>query len=727
MSWRDVKWVFILVVGALLISGGVRANVIEIGSNSDPIEFIAVGDDWQFFRGTEPPSNPPEAWWNDPDFVDTGWETGPSGFGYADSDDATILSDMQNNYVTVYIRKEFTASSVPPDAIVQLVIDYDDGFVAYLNGQEPSGVRRNITGTPTYTSTASSHEAGTPETIELDVAGVLLNEGTNILAIEGHNISYGSTDFSLAPALRAMPDSNVTLTEDTTWLGANTYDLKSTVVVPAGVVLTIEPGCVVQMHSGVGINVYGQLLAEGTESQPISFTRNPGGTTWERIMFVDADDSRLVHCIIEYSDCEGDHKDYYDDDCDEQTPLPLRNYFQAVVAIASHVDMEGCVFQNLPGDSGSPEGDAIAIISDDVDHPGDATANIIGCQFLSIGQGVHTRFSYVLIKDCYFTGHHGDNDDIDLYGESTPPPLVLNNILLNPAHDDMINPTRCSAVIIGNIIGGCDDHGVVLRDKCKPIMINNLIYNCSSAGIAVQNQCDALLVNNTIVNCGRGIRFFDHTGRHGPPYCLFPGSGKATIVNCIIWDCPTSLLLTDTSYSEENSQATVRFCNIEGGLGSTSVAAGSTLAWDDESNIDEDPLFADVAGADFHLKSVNGRWNPAVNEWVVDAVNSPCIDTGEPGPANEEYVDWREELWPHGGLVNMGVYGGTPEASMSGDPAGNIADLNHDDSVGEADLLLFTEDWPILQVLLDTDLDRNGTVNLWDFAIILQEWRWRKL
>ncbi len=726
MSSGDVKCVFILVVGAMLVSGGVRAEVIEIGSEA--IEFIAVGDEWQYFKGVVAPSDPADAWTKIgfDHSAGAGWLTGYSGFGYGDGDDETILDDMRGNYRTVYIRKEFTPSSVPPDAIVQLVIDYDDGFVAYLN--EDHVVRRHMPGDPiTYQTNAYSHNAGTPVVVAFGKAGDVLNEGINLLAIEGHNVSLGnSSDFSLIPALRAV-SSEVVLTEDTTWLGTNTYDLKSTVVVPEGVVLTIEPGCVVEMHSGVGINVYGRLLAEGTESEPIRFTHDAAGTAWERIMFVDADDSRLVHCIIEYSDCEGDHKDYYDDDCDAQTPLPPRNYFQAVVAIASHVDIEGCVFQNLPSNSGNREGDAIAIISDDVDHPGDATANIIACQFLSIGQGVHTRFSYVLVEDCYFTGHHGDNDDIDLYGESDPPPLILNNVMLNPAHDDMINPTRCSAVIIGNIIGGSDDHGVVLRDKSSPVMINNLIFNCSSAGIAVQNQCDALLINNTIVNCRRGIRFFDHKDRRGPPYCLFPGSGKATIVNCIIRDCPTSLLLTDSPWEgDRGSHATVRFCNIEGGLDGTSVSANSTLAWD-EGNIDEDPLFADAAGEDFHLKSLNGRWDPAANEWVVDAVNSPCIDTGDPGDSGWAESGWKNELWPHGGLVNMGVYGGTSQASMSGDVVGNVADLNHDDSVDASDLLLFTEDWPVLKILLDTDLDRNGAVNLWDFAVLLQEWQWRKL
>ena len=107
-------------------------------------------------------------------------------------------------------------------------------------------------------------------------------------------------------------------------------------------------------------------------------------------------------------------------------------------------------FRNLPDGGTSAEGDALAVISDDPQNPGTATAHFDGCQFLSIGQGIHSRFSHILVENCYFTGHHGDNDDIDMYGESTPPPLIRNNVFLNPAHDDMINPTRCSAIIVGN-------------------------------------------------------------------------------------------------------------------------------------------------------------------------------------------------------------------------------------------------------------------------------------
>jgi len=95
-----------------------------------------------------------------------------------------------------------------------------------------------------------------------------------------------------------------------------------------------------------------------------------------------------------------------------------------------------------------------------------------------------------------------------------------------------------------------------------------------------------------------------------------------------------------------------------------------------EGNIDVDPLFADpgywddngtpddpnddcfVVG-DYHLKSQAGRWDPETASWVQDDVTSPCIDAGDP---NSPLGD---EPSPNGGIINMGFYGGTAQASLS--------------------------------------------------------------
>jgi hypothetical protein len=183
-----------------------------------------------------------------------------------------------------------------------------------------------------------------------------------------------------------------------------------------------------------------------------------------------------------------------------------------------------------------------------------------------------------------------------------------------------MNPTRSSAVMIGNRIGHTGtarqgDSAVVLRDRCSPVMINNVIFNANSAGIDVQNTCDALLVNNTIINCGTGINFRDHSTRWGAPYFLTPGAARATLLNTTIRDCSRSLNLVDspsTTTDMPASEAVVIHCNVEGGPEGASVSAGSTLLWE-TGNIDADPQFA----------------SPAANDYRLTA-GSPCIDAGTP-------------------------------------------------------------------------------------------------
>ena len=165
---------------------------------------INQGDDFRYLVPNQAVSNQ----WLDPDFDDNDWAEGSSGFGYADGDDNTLVPFGSTS---IYLRKTFSVSNV--DDIISLIldIDYDDAFVAYVNGVELA--RANISGLhPAFDApTQSEREAqmymgGLPERfISTDIAG-LLQEGENILCLQAHNISNSSSDFSVIPFLTAVYD-----------------------------------------------------------------------------------------------------------------------------------------------------------------------------------------------------------------------------------------------------------------------------------------------------------------------------------------------------------------------------------------------------------------------------------------------------------------------------------------------------------------------------------------
>ncbi len=144
---------------------------------------VNASDSWKYFI---PVSNLVPNW-KAVSFSDVSWTTAPLGIGYADGDDATTIANPTS---TVYVRKTFNISDINAISSAILDIDYDDGFVAYLNGIEIA--RDGLIGTPpNWDEYAPGHEAqlytgGLISSFAIDSIALMaaIQNGTNVLAIE---------------------------------------------------------------------------------------------------------------------------------------------------------------------------------------------------------------------------------------------------------------------------------------------------------------------------------------------------------------------------------------------------------------------------------------------------------------------------------------------------------------------------------------------------------------
>ncbi|NQU88349.1 MAG: lamin tail domain-containing protein [Mariniphaga sp.] len=143
--------------------------------------------------------------WINLEYDDSAWSSGNSGFGYGDSDDNTNIA---NRTISVYTRKEFTIENLASITRAIFHVDYDDAFIAYINGMEIARANIGTPGTPVNWNAsaivdreARMYSGGLPEEYEIYDISSFLTEGTNVLAVEIHNVSAGSSDMSLIPFL----------------------------------------------------------------------------------------------------------------------------------------------------------------------------------------------------------------------------------------------------------------------------------------------------------------------------------------------------------------------------------------------------------------------------------------------------------------------------------------------------------------------------------------------
>ena len=200
--------------GTLRIGGATNANL------------VLNNDQWKYFVGVVEPSGgvyDPSLLnsgklsvpWAKTTYLETGWVQGAGPIGQGVAGLGTTVSGVVGVTPSLYTRIVFNVTDIQAaDATaLQLLIDYDDSYVAYINGVEVS--RANLqtpnTFTPRTAVSSATRNFGSTTTVTLDPANRLLVPGANVLAVQVHNVAIGDSDIAVKASLQIASASPVTL------------------------------------------------------------------------------------------------------------------------------------------------------------------------------------------------------------------------------------------------------------------------------------------------------------------------------------------------------------------------------------------------------------------------------------------------------------------------------------------------------------------------------------
>lgn len=466
-----------------------------------PQPLVNHSDTWHFRKGT----NAPQSNWKTmaDDGLDTTWLIGSGGFGYADNAPETVncqtlLSDMQTGYTTLYVRRQVViTNAVAADAHLMLRMDWDDGFIAWLDGNYLTSV--NVSGAPAEPASTSAASGGhesslgnsTPQravTNDLGLASNWLAPGTHTLAILGLNQNSSSDFILVADLYLDTPPPPVT----NRWpASASPIVITTNVTIADNSVLVIEPGVTVALAAGINLTVAngGRLLAEGTSNAPIRFTRSGASGYWGSLTInggPNSPESRVAYAEFEFNA--------------NATGTPC------IDVNAGTVFLDHLTFRN----TGAPyiHVDGASFVISHCHFPS-ATAQFELCH----GTGGVKAGGHGLWLRNFFGKPIGYNDVVDFTGGNRPAqPIVhfIENVFLG-SDDDGLDLDGTDAWIEGNIFlhihknGATPDSASAISggsnggDTSEITVVGNLFYDCDQAATAKQGNFYTLL-NNTVVH-----------------------------------------------------------------------------------------------------------------------------------------------------------------------------------------------------------------------------------
>lgn len=190
------RTLFLTALATSFVSGEILINEIAA---------IDAGRVLRWDENDQPYAGAGPAWWS-PSFDSATWNQGSLPIGFSINPIATDLRSTLNNVSpSFYVRKSFEAS--PADAAsgrpLSLEINFNDGFIAWLNGVEIARENMGAEKAHIYHDQVAHRAASSStasKTFPLGISSDLLKSGQNVLALQVNNESLSGNmrlDFAL--------------------------------------------------------------------------------------------------------------------------------------------------------------------------------------------------------------------------------------------------------------------------------------------------------------------------------------------------------------------------------------------------------------------------------------------------------------------------------------------------------------------------------------------------
>ena len=249
--------------------------------------------------------------------------------------------------------------------------------------------------------------------------------------------------------------------------------------------------------------------------------------------------------------------------------------------------------------------------------------------------GVESAFEFVPTHDVVLrnVGLLGFTNGVSISKDNNR--IALENLDIQGAINAAVSVSQARGTVLRRVLMR-DGEGVGLSVGQSPVYLDSCVaWHNKSHAIEMGQGAELSMTNSILGASGFG------------QYCYYSAT------NAVMKTDYNNLFLADAA----------QIASING-VQYERLPQWMTACSNDIHSLSADPLFADAENGDYHLRSVQGRY-AAGKGWVKDKAEagvpdvSPMVDMGHPA------FDWSSEPKPNGGRRNIGLYGGTPEASKS--------------------------------------------------------------